>query len=148
VKNVIACTSGGFHPFSSGKWERARKNSASTRVERFILVGRNIARTTEISETQHQEISIMDFRVRPGEMQEDQVTALLERYCSKLPTGLFLGAAMASVIGSMVLKLQGRHLDALFVGQWVAPFLILALYNKAVKQHGSDTERWGRLEPV
>jgi hypothetical protein len=27
---------------------------------------------------------------------------------------------------------------ALFIGQWAAPFLILGLYNKMVKQHGSD----------
>ena len=90
----------------------------------------------------------MDFRVRPGEMQEDQVTALLERYSSKWPTSLFMVAAMASIVGSMVLKNRRKHLDALFVGQWVAPFLILGLYNKSVKQHGSDTGRWQRFEPV
>ncbi|HET9100514.1 MAG TPA: hypothetical protein VFN62_08990 [Acidobacteriaceae bacterium] len=88
----------------------------------------------------------MDFRVRAGEMQEDQVTALLERYSSKWPTSLFMGAAIASIIGSMVLKSQRKHQDALFVGQWVAPFLILGLYNKSVKQHGSDTGRWQRFE--
>jgi hypothetical protein len=90
----------------------------------------------------------MDFRVRPGEVQEDQVTALLERYSSKWPTSLFMGAAIASIIGSMVLKSQRKHHDALFVGQWVAPFLILGLYNKSVKQHGSDTGRWRRFEPM
>lgn len=90
----------------------------------------------------------MDFRVRAGEMQEDQMTALLERYSSKWPTSLFMAAAMASIIGSMVLKNQRKHQDALFVGQWVAPFLILGLYNKSVKQHGSDTGRWQRFEPV
>ncbi|MGB8479989.1 MAG: hypothetical protein WCE63_14335 [Acidobacteriaceae bacterium] len=90
----------------------------------------------------------MDFRVRPGEMQEDQVTALLERYSSKWPTSLFMGAAIVSIIGSMVLKRQRKHHDALFVGQWVAPFLILGLYNKSVKQHGSDTGRWRRFEPM
>jgi len=89
----------------------------------------------------------MDFRVRPGEMQEDQVTALLERYSSKWPTSLFMGAAIASIIGSMVLKRQRKHHDALFVGQWVAPFLILGLYNKSVKQHGSDTTQRRRFEP-
>ncbi len=90
----------------------------------------------------------MGFRVCAGEVQEDQVTALLAKYCSKWPTSLFLGAAMASVIGSMVLKLKGKHQDALFVGQWVASFLILGLYNKSVKQHGSDTGRLGHFEPV
>jgi hypothetical protein len=28
--------------------------------------------------------------------------------------------------------------SALFVGQWAAPFLILGIYNKLVKLHGSD----------
>lgn len=90
----------------------------------------------------------MDFRVRPGEIQEDQVTALLERYTSKWPTSIFMGAAIASIIGSLILKRQRKHQDALFVGQWVAPFLIVGLYNKAVKQHGSDTGRSRRFEPV
>ncbi|MGC1869430.1 MAG: hypothetical protein WA700_00610 [Acidobacteriaceae bacterium] len=87
----------------------------------------------------------MEFRVRRGELQEDQVTALLQRCSWKWPTSLFIGAAMASVIGSMVLKLQGKHQDALFVGQWVAPFLVLGLYNKSVKQHGSG---YGTLVPL
>lgn len=90
----------------------------------------------------------MDFRVRPGEIQEDQMTALLERYSSKWPTSLFMGAAIASIIGSMILKRQRKHHDALFVGQWVAPFLILGLYNKSVKQHGSDTGQSRRFEPM
>jgi len=25
------------------------------------------------------------------------------------------------------------------VGQWAAPFLLLGIYNKMVKQHGSDS---------
>jgi hypothetical protein len=31
-----------------------------------------------------------------------------------------------------------RHHEALFVGQWAPTILILGLYNKLVKQHGSD----------
>jgi hypothetical protein len=81
----------------------------------------------------------MDFRVRPGEIQEDQLTALLESYSARWPTSLFMGAAIASMIGSLVLKSQKKEQHALFIGQWAAPFLILGLYNKMVKQHGSDT---------
>jgi hypothetical protein len=33
-----------------------------------------------------------------------------------------------------------KHPEALFVGQWVAPFLLLGIYNKMVKQHGSDAK--------
>ncbi len=81
----------------------------------------------------------MDFRVRPGEIQEDQLTAMLESYSAKWPTSLFMGAAAASIVGSLIMKIQKKDHHALFMGQWAAPFLILGLYNKMVKQHGSDT---------
>jgi hypothetical protein len=38
----------------------------------------------------------------------------------------------------MAFKISGRKNDALFVGQWVAPFLLLGVYNKLVKVAGSD----------
>ncbi len=79
-----------------------------------------------------------DNRVRPGERQEDQFTAMLESQTSGLPSSLFLGAAFASIIGSLTLKITGKEQHALFVGQWAAPFLLLGIYNKMVKQHGSD----------
>ncbi len=79
-----------------------------------------------------------DYRVHAGEAQEDQVTAAIETYTSKVPSSLFLGAAIASILGSVAFKISKKENEALFVGQWVAPFLILGLYNKMVKQHGSD----------
>ncbi len=79
-----------------------------------------------------------DYRVRPGEVEEDQITGFLESYSSKWPSSFFLGAAGASILGSLILKIQGKEEHALFVGQWAAPFLILGIYNKLVKQHGSD----------
>jgi hypothetical protein len=80
----------------------------------------------------------MDYRVRAGEIPEDQTTALMESYSAKLPSSFFLGAAFASILGSLILKTTGKHDHALFVGQWAAPFLLLGIYNKMVKQHGSD----------
>jgi hypothetical protein len=80
----------------------------------------------------------MDHRVRAGEIPEDQTTALMESYSAKLPSSFFLGAAFASILGSLVLKVTGKDHHALFVGQWAAPFLLLGIYNKMVKQHGSD----------
>jgi len=79
-----------------------------------------------------------DYRVVAGEAQEDQVTAAIEKVTSQVPSAIFLGAAIASILGSMAFKAAKRPNEALFVGQWVAPFLILGLYNKMVKQHGSD----------
>jgi hypothetical protein len=34
--------------------------------------------------------------------------------------------------------MSGRSHAALFVGQWVAPFLLLGVYNKIVKVAGTD----------
>ena len=79
-----------------------------------------------------------DYRVQPGQAKEDQVSAAIESYTAKLPSSVYLGAAIASIAGSVAFKLAKKEHEALFVVQWVAPFLILGLYNKLVKQHGSD----------
>ena len=80
----------------------------------------------------------MDYRVHAGEIPEDQTTAMMESYSAKLPTSFFLGAALTSIVGSLILKTSGKDHHALFIGQWAAPFLLLGIYNKMVKQHGSD----------
>ena len=80
----------------------------------------------------------MDHRVKPGDLEEDQVTSYLESYSAKLPTSFYLGAAFASMAASLALKANGKDNLALFIGQWAAPFLIIGTYNKLVKQHGSD----------
>ena len=79
-----------------------------------------------------------DYRVSAGEAQEDQFTAAIEKYTSKIPSSAFLAMAIASILGSVSFQIAGKKHEALFVGQWVAPFLILGNYNKMVKQHGSD----------
>ncbi len=79
-----------------------------------------------------------DYRVQPGEAQEDQVTAAIESYTSKVPSSAYLGLAIASIAASCTFKIAKKDHAALFVGQWVAPFLLLGIYNKLVKQHGSD----------
>ena len=80
-----------------------------------------------------------DYRVAPGDAQEDQVTAAIEQVTSKIPSSAYLGMALASMAVSVGFKAAGKSDNALFVGQWAAPFLILGLYNKLVKQHGSDS---------
>lgn len=79
-----------------------------------------------------------DYRVHAGESQEDQVTSAIEKYTSKAPSSTFLGLAIGAIGGSVALYFLDKKHEALFVGQWVAPFLLLGIYNKMVKQHGSD----------
>ena len=81
-----------------------------------------------------------DHRVAAGEAQEDQFTGMLESATGKIPSSIFLGAALMSILGSVAFKAAKKHPEALFVGQWVAPFLLLGIYNKMVKQHGSDAK--------
>ena len=81
-----------------------------------------------------------DHRVAAGEAQEDQFTGMLESTTGKIPSSVFLGAALVSILGSVAFKAVKKHPEALFIGQWVAPFLLLGIYNKMVKQHGSDAK--------
>lgn len=79
-----------------------------------------------------------DKRIQAGEVNEDQLTASLEQFSARFPSSAYLGAAIFSITASFALKVAGRDRDALFVGQWAAPFLLFGIYNKMVKQHGSD----------
>lgn len=71
-------------------------------------------------------------------IQEGKWTKELEGETAKVPSVVFLGAALASMGVSLALKLMCRKHTALFIGQWAAPFLLLGLYNKIVKTEGHD----------
>ena len=71
---------------------------------------------------------------------EGPVAKAIESQTSKLPSDWFLWASLASMATSATLKMMGKGHTALFVGQWAAPFLVLGLYNKLVKQQGHDHE--------
>jgi hypothetical protein len=79
-----------------------------------------------------------DYRVTQGEVQEDQITAAIEKVTAQVPSSIYLAAALVSMAVSVSFKIAKRNDMALFVGQWAAPFLILGIYNKLVKIHGSD----------
>lgn len=69
---------------------------------------------------------------------EDRVTGAIEAQTSKVPSSAYLASAIGSMGASAVLKILGKDDWALFVGQWAPAFLIMGLYNKLVKQLGSD----------
>jgi len=71
---------------------------------------------------------------------EDKVTKEVEQQTSKIPSILFLAASLAAMGISAALKCCKTKDDnnALFVGQWAAPFLLLGIYNKIVKTEGHD----------
>lgn len=72
------------------------------------------------------------------EHREGMVARSIEQQTAKLPSDIFLWAAFGSIAGSLAFKIAGKDHEALFVGQWAPTFLILGLYNKLVKLHGSE----------
>lgn len=72
------------------------------------------------------------------EHREGTVARSIEQQTAKMPSDWFLWAALGSIGGSLVLMLAGDTKKANFVGQWAPTFLILGLYNKMVKLHGSE----------
>ena len=69
---------------------------------------------------------------------EGPVARSIEQQTAKLPSDWFLWAALGSIATSLTLQVSGNKHASTFVGQWAPTFLILGLYNKLVKQLGSD----------
>jgi hypothetical protein len=79
----------------------------------------------------------MQEKVRSG-VAEGPFTGAIESQTSKIPSSGYLAAAFGAITASAILKIVGKDDWALFVGQWPAAFLLMGVYNKMVKQHGSD----------
>jgi hypothetical protein len=69
---------------------------------------------------------------------EGRVARTIEERTARLPSDAFLWASVGAMGVSAWMHALGRREDALFVGQWVAPFLLFGIYNKLVKIAGSD----------
>ncbi len=72
------------------------------------------------------------------EHREGRVARTIEQRTAKLPSDTFLWAAVGAMTAAAVLQIAGKRNLSLFFGQWPAPFLLLGVYNKMVKQRGSD----------
>lgn len=75
---------------------------------------------------------------RAEQHQEGPLAKTIEQQTAKLPSDTFLWAALGSMGVSAVLQMMGKKQASLFVGDWVAPFLLFGVYNKIVKLQGSD----------
>jgi hypothetical protein len=81
-----------------------------------------------------------DFATRPDihSHSEGHVAKTIEDQTAKLPSDTFLWLAVGAMTVSASLQLMGNRHVSLFIGQWAPTFLIFGLYNKLVKQLGSD----------
>ena len=75
---------------------------------------------------------------RNPEHKEGELAKAIENQTAKLPSDVWLWASIASMAVSLSFQAAGKRDNALFVGQWAAPFLLLGVYNKIVKVEGSD----------
>ena len=69
---------------------------------------------------------------------EGPVARNIEQYTAQVPSDVFLWMAVGVMGASAVMQMTGKKDGSLFVGQWVPTLLIFGLYNKLVKQLGSD----------
>ena len=76
--------------------------------------------------------------VRCGTVAE--VAKAIEEQTSRVPSDIFLWAAVASAGVSLAMQVGGQRHRSLFFGQWVPAFLLLGVYNKIVKVAGSDVK--------
>jgi hypothetical protein len=77
-------------------------------------------------------------RAGQDDYSEGYMAKLIEEQTAKLPSDVFLWAACGSMVTSLMFQLAGDHQKSTFFGQWAPSLLILGLYNKLVKLHGSN----------
>lgn len=69
------------------------------------------------------------------------MAAAIEDYTSRIPSDVFLWAALGSMAVSATLKIMKKDEEALFVGQWAPSFLLLGNYNKMIKLVGYQNDK-------
>jgi hypothetical protein len=69
---------------------------------------------------------------------EGPIAKTIEEQTAKLPSDAFLWMAVGAMTASATLQMVGNKHVSLFIGQWAPTFLLFGLYNKLVKQLGSD----------
>ncbi len=70
--------------------------------------------------------------------EEGEVAEAIENQTAKLPSDTFLWMAVSAMSVSAIMQIMGKRHTSLFIGQWVAPFLLFGVYNKIVKTQGND----------
>jgi len=79
-----------------------------------------------------------------GPYTEGKVAKTIEHETAKMPSDIFLWTALGTMGMSLFLQSSGNKEKANLLGQFVAPILILGLYNKIVKvAGGSDSTEAG-----
>lgn len=75
-------------------------------------------------------------RVVRAEHAESTLTRVVEQQAAKIPSDVFLVAALSAMVASLALELANHQRPARFVGMWAGPLLVMGVYNKLVKTFG------------
>ncbi|HLH21422.1 MAG TPA: hypothetical protein VK066_02805 [Chloroflexota bacterium] len=75
------------------------------------------------------EFAPQDQATATAQAKKDQYLRMME----KVPTQVYLGLALGSVLTSAGLRVAGKKDAALFVGQWPPTLLLLALVHKLLQ---------------
>jgi hypothetical protein len=69
---------------------------------------------------------------------EGVITQTIEQHTARIPSSVFLVAALSAMTVSAVLELAGRTRMSRFVGMWPPSLLLMGVYNKLVKSLGTS----------
>ncbi|MDM7915602.1 MAG: hypothetical protein QUU85_10115, partial [Candidatus Eisenbacteria bacterium] len=70
--------------------------------------------------------------------QEGQTARAIEHETAKMPSDTFLWTAVGAMGVSLIFEIAGKGDKSRFFGQWVAPLLVMGLYNKICLLYTSD----------
>lgn len=57
----------------------------------------------------------------------------IESTLARIPSNVWIIAALGSISLSLLLKMNDRRDDSRFIGDWAAPFLLLGVYTKLLR---------------
>jgi hypothetical protein len=77
---------------------------------------------------------------------EGALAKTLETQTAKIPSDIYLWAAVGTMAFSLGLFLTRNKHASIFFGQWAPSLLVIGLYNKLVKLEGHDQEDKGKDE--
>jgi hypothetical protein len=72
-----------------------------------------------------------------SEHREGTLARMIEQQTAKIPSHLFLVTSFVAMGVSVAAEARGKRGTSRFVGMWVAPLLIMGVYNKMVKMLGT-----------
>jgi hypothetical protein len=72
-----------------------------------------------------------------SEHREGALARMIEHQTAKIPSHVFLMTSFVAMGVSLAAEIQGRQRISRYAGMWVAPLLIMGVYNKMVKMLGT-----------